>query len=489
MRVPNAVREYLPLLPLAGPFSFLYTVVFSPTGLTAVDSGDKLALDPRAQSLICMAWMTAVAIAALACPFASHHWTRITLAQIGRFCAIALPLSAVACALSWHEPFTPLVVSLLLGTGCVAQLPIGARVGAATELAHMACGTGLALLLAAGINCMAVMLFAHALYGTVFIALFCAACGIVLVLLDMSAPEKIADATDTADTNRPDIVRAQDGRIDMHIRNTLLLRYDWQPLVGGMLCALCFGLSWNEPAADINPDFAPILLIGKTAGALSLAIAFSRLGSKPNTKAFDYTVAIAVFSTLAFWLFAAGRSTEPALFVLASYSQVLFIGLLWVETSCTGRDLEAPEVLPLAGVSAFLGSYVIGGLLGLVIDANVSTACVPVTFLVFAFVLHIRALRNQNREVEEDIDLDRSFEAVFAEMRETYSLSQRESEILPLLVLGLSANVIGERLFISPQTAKSHTHRIYVKMDIHSHDELVALFESHRDAGTATARA
>lgn len=489
MKVPNTVREYLPLLPLAGPFSFLYTVVFSPAGLTAIDSGDKLALEPCAQSLICMAWMTAVAIAAFACPFASRHWTKTALAQIGRFCAIALPLSAAVCALSWHEPFAPLAVSLLLGTGCVAQLPVGARVGADAELAHMACGTSLALLLAAGVNCMAVMLFAHALYGTVFIALFCAACGIALVLLDISAPEEIADATDSVTPNRLDIIRAQDNHTSMHIRDTLLLRYDWQPLVGGMLCALCFGLSWNEPAADINPDFAPILLIGKAAGALSLVIAFLRLGSKPNTKAFDYTVAIAVFSALAFWLFAAGRSTEPALFVLASYSQVLFIGLLWVETSCTGRDLEAPEVLPLAGVSAFLGSYVIGGLLGLVIDASISTACVPVVFLVFAFVLHIRALRSQNQEIEEDIDLDRSFESVFAEMREMYGLSQREGEILPLLVLGLSANVIGERLFISPQTAKSHAHRIYVKMGIHSHDELVTLFESRRDAAVGPSHA
>ena len=110
-------------------------------------------------------------------------------------------------------------------------------------------------------------------------------------------------------------------------------------------------------------------------------------------------------------------------------------------------------------------------------------------FLVFAFVLHIRALRSQNQEIEEDIDLDRSFESVFAEMREMYGLSQREGEILPLLVLGLSANVIGERLFISPQTAKSHAHRIYVKMGIHSHDELVTLFESRRDAAAGPSRA
>ena len=64
-------------------------------------------------------------------------------------------------------------------------------------------------------------------------------------------------------------------------------------------------------------------------------------------------------------------------------------------------------------------------------------------------------------------------------MAQTYGLSQREREILPFLVLGLSTTIVGERLFISPQTVKSHAHRIYAKRGIHSHDELVALFENY----------
>lgn len=48
--------------------------------------------------------------------------------------------------------------------------------------------------------------------------------------------------------------------------------------------------------------------------------------------------------------------------------------------------------------------------------------------------------------------------------------------MLPLLVVGLSSAAVGERLFVSTQTAKSHKHRIYVKLGVHSHDEPSALF-------------
>jgi DNA-binding NarL/FixJ family response regulator len=53
------------------------------------------------------------------------------------------------------------------------------------------------------------------------------------------------------------------------------------------------------------------------------------------------------------------------------------------------------------------------------------------------------------------------------------SLTRREQEVLRLVVEGLSAKQIGERLFISPKTVENHRTNIMNKLDIHSTMELI----------------
>jgi len=53
------------------------------------------------------------------------------------------------------------------------------------------------------------------------------------------------------------------------------------------------------------------------------------------------------------------------------------------------------------------------------------------------------------------------------------SLTPREQEVLRLLVEGLSAKEIADKLFISPKTVENHRTNIMNKLDIHSTMELV----------------
>ena len=55
-----------------------------------------------------------------------------------------------------------------------------------------------------------------------------------------------------------------------------------------------------------------------------------------------------------------------------------------------------------------------------------------------------------------------------------YGLSERESEILQLLVEGLSYKLIAERVFISYHTVNSHIKKIYDKLQVHSVSEAVS---------------
>jgi DNA-binding CsgD family transcriptional regulator len=52
------------------------------------------------------------------------------------------------------------------------------------------------------------------------------------------------------------------------------------------------------------------------------------------------------------------------------------------------------------------------------------------------------------------------------------SLSVREQEVAALVCLGYTNRQIGNRLIISPQTAKSHVRNILYKFDLHSKEEL-----------------
>lgn len=68
-------------------------------------------------------------------------------------------------------------------------------------------------------------------------------------------------------------------------------------------------------------------------------------------------------------------------------------------------------------------------------------------------------------------------EALCAATAERYGFSARESEVFSYLARGRNAEYIGDKLFISEHTVRSHIHRIYRKMNIHSRQELIDVLE------------
>jgi len=59
-----------------------------------------------------------------------------------------------------------------------------------------------------------------------------------------------------------------------------------------------------------------------------------------------------------------------------------------------------------------------------------------------------------------------------------YDLSRRQAEVLAMLAKGRNAEYITEKLVISPHTAKAHIYNIYLKLDVHSRQELMDIVES-----------
>ena len=62
-------------------------------------------------------------------------------------------------------------------------------------------------------------------------------------------------------------------------------------------------------------------------------------------------------------------------------------------------------------------------------------------------------------------------------LSELYGLSSREAEVMELIVRGYSGPAIAEMLFISENTMRTHSKRIYAKLDIHKKQELLVLVD------------
>lgn len=65
-----------------------------------------------------------------------------------------------------------------------------------------------------------------------------------------------------------------------------------------------------------------------------------------------------------------------------------------------------------------------------------------------------------------------------------FSLTKREEEVMLLLYKGRPKRKIASELFISKNTVREYSRRLYKKLRIHSKEELVDLFETYSGNST-----
>ena len=75
------------------------------------------------------------------------------------------------------------------------------------------------------------------------------------------------------------------------------------------------------------------------------------------------------------------------------------------------------------------------------------------------------------------------FSKQMAMVRDHYGLSARETEVAELIARGNSVARIAEILVVSENTIRTHSKRIYTKLDIHKRQELIELVESYDPEG------
>lgn len=99
-----------------------------------------------------------------------------------------------------------------------------------------------------------------------------------------------------------------------------------------------------------------------------------------------------------------------------------------------------------------------------------------------AHMPHQNAANDANKSPSEassktvDVDIT-SIEQVHLSIAKQYKLTPQETKVLMLLARGHTASRIGEKLYISTNTVKSHTYNLYHKMGIRSKQDLLNLLE------------
>ena len=113
-------------------------------------------------------------------------------------------------------------------------------------------------------------------------------------------------------------------------------------------------------------------------------------------------------------------------------------------------------VLPFA----FSGPWIVAPLILVYFISNL----VPLFYLKIQSHLVFAPLHSENPNQEKK-------ELIYSK----YEISKREKEVIEQICLGKTNQQIADELFISLQTVKDHTHRIYTKIGIKSRVKLVQM--------------
>ena len=249
-------------------------------------------------------------------------------------------------------------------------------------------------------------------------------------------------------------------------------------LYGAMFLVLgkASNLSWEGAAAEI----AGAVLLFLTA--LFLRLDFNR---------FIYKVAFPFVA--AGFLLVGGRWVgieAGAAILMAGFCYLDLV--LWSLGACLIKNMGLPAtwVAACPGAALFLGA-VVGGMAVCAGMAHQSSAEIAeggalMASLFLASALFLSSGSNMKYgwgtivPGEGSIDLG-GLEGVVRFMAVERGVSQRETEVMELLVQGKTRREICEALIVSPDTVKTHVRAIYRKLDVHSQQDLIDRVVAERD--------
>nr|WP_255466443.1 LuxR C-terminal-related transcriptional regulator [Eggerthella hominis] len=98
--------------------------------------------------------------------------------------------------------------------------------------------------------------------------------------------------------------------------------------------------------------------------------------------------------------------------------------------------------------------------------------------IVVAFVFFVRYAPALSEAILESAKSTSNYE-ILSHVADEKELTARETEIVLLISQGYTSKTIAEMLYVSPETVRTHTKRIYRKLGIHNRQDIIKFVNSH----------
>lgn len=225
---------------------------------------------------------------------------------------------------------------------------------------------------------------------------------------------------------------------------------------------------------------------------LSAALAISSRSKNPD-HAFIVawsTVAIAFFGCLFVTVLRTFPNAEGAGSILAACF-MCFKLLLWIFTVSVARNSQ------VSSATAFSVLYlpinvlmvaVVGTVLPVILQLEESVIfayrqeillLLAFALLIVAFVFFVRYAPALSEAILESAKSTSNYETL-SHVANEKELTARETEIVLLISQGYSSKTIAEMLYVSPETVRTHTKKIYRKLGIHNRQDIIKLVNSSK---------
>lgn len=218
---------------------------------------------------------------------------------------------------------------------------------------------------------------------------------------------------------------------------------------------------------------------------------------RPKKGNIDYISPIAALALVSVLLYRSLAFANPAAAgsLMTTFLMAFYV-MLWFMLISEAYERKLPVffllglVLGVARLSVALGRFIAQGLMeqallnlqiGLVVAVWVLVVALCLIF--FSYLRYSAKVRAHcYDEPAEDVVstmLHAATESAIGVLKDIYQLSNREAEIIGEYAAGRSARYIADKYVISEHTVKTHLRHAYVKLDVHSRQELLDLMEAH----------
>jgi DNA-binding CsgD family transcriptional regulator len=161
---------------------------------------------------------------------------------------------------------------------------------------------------------------------------------------------------------------------------------------------------------------------------------------------------------------------------LTAVELLYFAVFLLIVLRIPTRDTQAAKILRNFSLLLF-GGFVVRALLGALVLLDVRFAPPALVAYFGSNLAPLLYLRAGSDEAFKPVKAETASAEGMTHVFERFGVTKRERQIVQKICLGKTNQDVADELFISLQTVKDHTHRIYSKLGVKSRMQLVQLMD------------